>query len=424
MPKLLEHRGKLLLRNAGIATPEGRVVTTAGEARSTAEALGFPVAIKAQILAGKRGLGGGIAFANDASAAEAAARRLLGTSLYGWPITELLIETKSTIRSELYVAVISDTAARAPLMIVSTSGGVEIEEAAHAGAHTTVSAAVDMRRGAPVYWCLDLVRTLPLPEATLVALAAILARLYEVYRRHDCTLAEINPLAVTEGGLIALDARIAIDDDAVFRHPELDLERSQEVGDRSATALELAAAKIDENDHRGSAHFVQLDPDGSLAKAQGKISIGFDGIGTGVSMAVMDELVPLGFLPMNFCDTSGNPTGSKLYRITKAILAQPLIEGYVFASCLSSQQLDVTARGIIKAFKEIFAPHGGAPTIPCVFSFRGAWDDVALGLFHQHGLDAHPWVRVLGRDSTERELAQTFKELHERWRAARGVANA
>ena len=169
---------------------------------------------------------------------------------------------------------------------------------------------------------------------------------------------------------------------------------------------------------------MQIDPDGSLAKAQGKISIGFDGIGTGVSMAVMDELVPLGFLPMNFCDTSGNPTGSKLYRITKAILAQPLIEGYVFASCLSSQQLDVTARGIIKAFREIFAPHGGAPTIPCVFSFRGAWDDVALELFHRHGLDAHRWVRVLRRDSTERELAQTFKDLHERWRAARGMALA
>jgi succinyl-CoA synthetase beta subunit len=424
VPKLLEHRGKSLLRAAGITTPDGRVVTTAADARSTAEALGFPVALKAQILAGKRGLGGGIVFANDAAEAEAAAQRLFAAPLYGWPVTELLIETKSTIQSELYVAVVSDTAARAPLMIVSTSGGVAVEEAAQTGSGTTVSAAVDMRRGAPVYWCLDVVHSLPLPEATLVALARVLSKLYEVYRRNDCTIAEINPLAITERGLIALDARIAIDDDAVFRHPELELERSQEVGDRNATALELAASKIDENDHRGSAHFVQIDPDGSLAKAQGKISIGFDGIGTGVSMAVMDELVPLGFLPMNFCDTSGNPTGSKLYRITKAILAQPLIEGYVFASCLSSQQLDVTARGIIKAFKEIFAPHGGAPTIPCVFSFRGAWDDVALDLFRQHGLDAHPWVRVLGRDSTERELAQTFKDLHERWRAARPMVTA
>ena len=127
MPKLLEHRGKSLLRAAGITTPDGRVVTTAADARSTAEALGFPVALKAQILAGKRGLGGGIVFANDAAEAEAAAQRLFAAPLYGWPVTELLIETKSTIQSELYVAVVSDTAARAPLMIVATSGGVAVE---------------------------------------------------------------------------------------------------------------------------------------------------------------------------------------------------------------------------------------------------------------------------------------------------------
>jgi succinyl-CoA synthetase beta subunit len=419
MAKLPEHRGKALLREAGIPTPDGRLATTAGEARAAAEAIGGAVVLKAQILAGKRGLGGGVLFADDPGDAFDKATTLLGSTLYGHAVDELLVEAKCAFERELYVAVISDTAARAPLMIVSTNGGVGIEEAAASGIGETVSGAVDMRRGAPVYWCHELVGALPLPEPVLLQLARVLSKLYAVYERYDCTLAEINPLAVTERGLIALDARLALDDDALFRHPELNIERSQEVGDRLPTALEIAAAKIDENDHRGSAHFVQIDPDGSLAKEQGKISIGFDGIGTGVSMAVMDELVPLGFLPMNFCDTSGNPTASKLYRITKVILAQPLIEGYVFASCLSSQQLDVTARGLIKAFKEVFAPHGGAPTIPCVFSFRGAWDDDALELFRVHGLTAHPWVRVLGRDSTERDLAHAFKDLHEQWRAAR-----
>jgi len=419
MAKLAEHRGKALLREAGIPTPDGRLVTTAGEARAAAEAIGGAVVVKAQILAGKRGLGGGVLFAADPADAFDKATALLGSTLYGHAVDELLVEAKCAIERELYVAVISDTAARAPLMVVSTNGGVGIEEAAASGIGETVSAAVDMRRGAPVYWCHEVVGALPLPEPVLLQLARVLSKLYAVYERYDCTLAEINPLAVTERGLIALDARIALDDDALFRHPDLNIERSQEVGDRLPTALEIAAAKIDENDHRGSAHFVQIDPDGSLAKEQGKISIGFDGIGTGVSMAVMDELVPLGFLPMNFCDTSGNPTASKLYRITKVILAQPLIEGYVFASCLSSQQLDVTARGLIKAFKEVFAPHGGAPTIPCVFSFRGAWDDDALELFRVHGLTAHPWVRVLGRDSTERDLAHAFKDLHEKWRSER-----
>ena len=121
---------------------------------------------------------------------------------------------------------------------------------------------------------------------------------------------------------------------------------------------------------------------------------------------------------MNFCDTSGNPTASKLYRITKVILAQPMIEGYVFASCLSSQQLDNTARGIVKAFKEIFGMRG--PTIPCVFSFRGAWDETALAMFEEHGITSSPLVRLLGRDSTEHDIAVAFSELHQKWRAGVG----
>jgi len=136
---------------------------------------------------------------------------------------------------------------------------------------------------------------------------------------------------------------------------------------------------------------------------------------TGVSLTTLDELVPLGFLPKNFCDTSGNPTASKLYRITRVILAQPDIEGYVFISCLSSQQLDNTARGIVKAFKEVFP--GGQPNIPCVLCFRGAWDETALALFDEHGIADSPWVRLMGRDTTEREVASAFRDLHARWRS-------
>jgi succinyl-CoA synthetase beta subunit len=330
-------------------------------------------------------------------------------------VQKLLIEARATIERELYVGVFSDTAHCAPLMIVSAHGGVEIETAAGGGA--VISAPVDMLRGAPVYWCLDLLRDLDLPANVILDLARVMSRLYEVYRKYDCTLAEINPLALTPKGLVALDARLALDDEALFRHRELGIERSHEVGDRPPTRLELAAAKIDERDHRGSAHFVQIDPDGSLARAQGKVPIGFDGIGTGVSMAVMDELVPLGYLPTNFCDTSGNPTASKLYRITKIILAQPLIEGYVFASCLSSQQLDVTARGIIKAFKEIFRERDSRPAIPCVFSFRGAWDETAIALMHEHGIARAPFVRILGRDTNEHDLATAFHDVYREWRA-------
>jgi succinyl-CoA synthetase beta subunit len=412
--RLMEHQGKALLAASGIAVPRGALAGSVDEAAAIAADLSYPVALKAQIAAGKRGLAGGIRFAADEGALRAAAASLLASTIHGERVAMLRIERKAAIRRELYLAIVSDPAERAPVAVFSGTGGVDVEAAGPG----VIVRAIDIRRGVAFHWALDFLRGEELDGPTLVALARVLVQLYQVYRRHECTLAEINPLALTEEGLVALDARINLDDDALFRHPDLGIARVEEVGGRLPTRLEAIAAKIDEHDHRGSAHFVQIDPDGAIARAEGKIPIGFDGVGTGVSLTVMDELVPLGFLPMNFCDTSGNPSGAKLYRVTKVILSQPGIEGYVFACCLSSQQLDVTARGLIKAFKEIYGRGGTvAPNIPCVFSFRGAWDETAIALFERHGLSASPWIRVLGRDSTERTLAQEFAGLHRAWRA-------
>ena len=414
MARLLEHEGKRLLAEAGIAVPRGIVVASAAEARAAARTIGYPVAVKAQLAAGQRGRAGLVRFAAEEAALDAAAAALLGATHHGETVAALLVEQQVAIQRELYAGIVSDPAARGPVAIFSASGGVDVED----GAACAVSRPIDILRGVPFYWALDLVRGQGLDGRTAVAVARVIARLYAVYRGTECTLAEINPLAVTKQGLVALDARINLDDDALFRHEEIGIERTEEVGGRPPTAFERIAAKIDEHDHRGSAHFVQIDPGGAIAREDGKVPIGFDGVGTGVSLTVMDELVPLGFLPTNFCDTSGNPSASKLYRVTRVILAQPGIEGYVFACCLSSQQLDVTARGLIKAFKEIYGRNGAVePNIPCVFSFRGAWDETALQLFERHGLTAGKWVRVLGRDTTERTLAETFAALHRQWRA-------
>lgn len=408
MARLAEHQGKRLLAKAGIAVPQGALAASVDQAVSAAAALGYPVAVKAQVPSGGRGKAGGILFAADEPELRRHAALLLGRRFGNFAVSELLIEEKLPILSELYVGVVSDPARRAPAILFSKSGGIDVES--HAD---FVSATVDILRGVPAHVGIDLVRKSGLPSRLAAILGQVIAQLYKVYRENDCTLAEINPLAVTEKGVVALDARIEIDDDSVFRHPELGIERSLEVGDRLPTELERIAAKIDEHDHRGSTHFIQVDPDGSIARAQNMISIGFDGVGTGVSLATMDELVPLGFFPRNFCDTSGNPTGSKLYRITKVILAQEDIEGYVFVSCLSSQQLDNTARGLIKAFKEIYP--SGEPPFPCVFCFRGAWDEDSLAMFDEHGLTRSRWVKTLGRDATERDVARAFRDLHAVW---------
>jgi succinyl-CoA synthetase beta subunit len=418
MARLHEFEAKALFAEAGIPTPPGKIVASAVEASAAGDEIGYPVVLKAQVRAGGRGKAGGIRFADDRAAATAAAVALLGSSLHGHAVDRLLVERKLDIEREHYLGVFSNPAIRAPTLIFAEAGGVDVEEALARG-DGVATMDIDLIEGVRPYMTLDMLRKAGVKGATLMPLALIATRLFEVYRRYDCTIAEINPVALTERGAMAVDARISIDDDALFRHPELGLEASEEVGDRPPTAFERIAARIDAHDHRGSAHFVQIDPDGSLAAAEGKVSIGFDGVGTGVSLATMDELVPLGFLPMNFCDTSGNPTASKLYRITRVILSQPGIEGYVFVSCLSSQQLDNTARGIVKAFKELYRETGGQPNLPCVLCFRGAWDETALAMFEQHGIAKGRWVRLLGRDATERDVALAFRNLHAEWRCER-----
>ncbi|HEY4775250.1 MAG TPA: ATP-grasp domain-containing protein [Xanthobacteraceae bacterium] len=412
MAKLLEYEAKRLLQAAGIATPSGKPAASVREALAIAEEIGYPVALKAQVPAGGRGKAGGIAFAGDARELAERAGALFGHTIQRHAVRSLLVERRLAIEAEHYLAVLSNPAARAPTVIFARKGGIDVEDTARDDA---VSCDVDLTVGFRLHHALDLIRRAGISGRVLVALAQVAVRLFEVYRRNDCMLAEINPLAMTAQGPVAADARFDLDDDALFRHPDFTSEEAGDVGARTRTPLESIAARIDANDHRGSAHFIQIDPTGALAASEGRVSIGFDGVGTGVSLTTLDELVPLGFLPKNFCDTSGNPTASKLYRITRVILAQPDIEGYVFISCLSSQQLDNTARGIVKAFKEVFP--GGQPNIPCVLCFRGAWDETALALFDEHGIADSPWVRLMGRDTTEREVASAFRDLHARWRS-------
>jgi len=419
--KLLEYQGKELFRRFKIPTPPGKVVRCLDEALAAAAQIGYPVIVKAQVYAGKRGKGGGIRPASDEPELRDAVGRILGNQIYGLPVEVLLIEKQVEIEREIYVGITADPTLRSPVIIVSITGGVSIEEIAQEHPQTLIKLPVDILRGVYFFDALNMLRNVDdLSSAVKMGVAQVISGLYEVYRRYDCKLAEINPLAVTAEGVIALDARVDIDGDSVSRHPDLNLAQAEEAGDRRATLLEQVAGAIDHQDHRGTVHFVQIDPDLSYARANGKVPFGFDCVGAGASLTMMDELVPLGYYPVNFCDSSGNPVGSKLYRITKVIFSQPGIEGYVFVSCVSSQQLDNTARGIIKALKELYPETNGQPNIPTVLAFRGAWDEEAVQLLAEHGVSGGRWVRVLGRDSTEKDVAEAFRALHEEWRTAQG----
>jgi succinyl-CoA synthetase beta subunit len=421
--RLLEYQAKQILHRFGISVPHGQIVRSLSEARETAAEIGYPAMVKAQVRSGKRGKSGGVrAVANEAELA-AVVSDMMGDNILGLPVDALLVEQRLEITREVFVGVTADPSSRSPIMIFCADGGVGIEETARVDPQAVRALPIDVLRGVYPYDALNLVSTADsLTSRQKLDIAQLLCRLYDVYRSHDCKLVEINPLALTGEGLIALDARVDIDGDALERQTELDLDGAEEAGSRSSTLLEEIAAIIDERDHRGTVHFVQIDPDLSYAREHSLIPFGFDCVGAGASLTTMDELVPLGFYPVNFCDSSGNPVGSKLYRVTKLIFSQPGIQGYVFVSCVSSQQLDNTARGIIKALKELYPETKGQPNIPTVLCFRGAWDEDALGLLARHGISEGRWVRVLGRDATERDAAQAFCALHREWTSETGGA--
>ncbi len=413
MVKLYEHEGKEIFQKYGIDIPPGVLAFTPEKAKEKAVEIGLPVVIKAQIYSGKRGKSGGIIFAETENAVVEETRKLLGSKINGINVEKVLIEKKSEIKKEYYAAVLSNPNTRKPVVILSDAGGIDVEDS---GSEHVEHQDVDIMKGYHSYDARNLSKKLGFAGKELMAISAVLNKMYDIYRHHDCKLIEINPLALTERGFSALDSKIDIDDDSIYRQKDLNIDPGEDVGDREPTCLENAAGEIDNNDHRGSAHFVQIDPTFEYSKEINKVPIGFDGVGTGVSLVMMDELVPLGFYPVNFCDTSGNPTASKLYRVTRIIFEQKGIQGYVFISCISSQQLDNTARGIIKALKEIYPKTGGVPDVPCIFVFRGAWDQDAIKMFDEHGISDCEWVQVAGRDVTEKEAAILFSDLYHKWK--------
>ena len=421
--RLYEYQGKELFAKAGVPVPASRLAHNIQEVLEAAQSIGYPIVLKSQVLSGKRGKAGGIQFAENETEARQAADTLFKMEIGGQPVEIVLVEPKLEIEQELYMAISADPSLRKPIAIFCSDGGVDIEETAETNPEKIGTIPINILKGLRFYEALDLIQSNAeerFPATTARSLASAFVQLYQTYRQFDGSLVEVNPMVVTPSGVMAADARVDLDDDAVSRHPELGLDSVEDTGARPPTLLEIAAGKIDEHDHRGTAHFVQIDPDGSYVKEMDMIPIGFDCVGTGTSLTTMDELIPLGYYPVNFCDSSGNPTGSKLYRVTKIILSQPHIQGYLFVSCISSQQLDHTARGIIAALKELYPETDGKPNIPMVFAFRGSWDDVAIDLFRQHGISDSPWVRMLGRDTIEKDAALAFDEAYKVWKETTG----
>jgi len=400
--RLYEYQGKKILREAGICVPEGEVVSTPEEARDVAERLGRPVVLKIQVwVTGRAGLGG-IEFADSPQEAEEKARKLLGKKIKNYEVEKVLVEEKLAIRSEYFAGLVIDDAQKSPLMIFSSVGGTGIEEIAQAHPEKVAQIPVDIFKGLRDYEARNLLRRTGISGKLLLKISDALTKLYKVARQYDARSAEINPMVLTENGEVyATDCHIAIDDYAVFRHPELGIEIAREF-DRPPSELEKIAYRVEEKDHRGTFYFLQMT-DEILKEDR---CIGFNGAGGGGSMMSMDAVLNMGFQLANYCDTSGNPSASKVYRAAKIILSQPNIKGYFASgSGVASQEQYHSARGLVKAFYE------EKLDIPGVIRLGGNYEEKAIEILAAYLKDIPSEVEGYGRDDSPEFCARRMKEL-------------
>src|SRR5256714_2856127 len=218
---LLEYQGKQLFRKHGVSTPDGRPATTAQEAVEAAEELGYPVVVKAQVLIGGRGKAGGIKVAGDRSEVEAHAGAILGMDIRGLTVHELYVERASEIAEEYYAAILLDRTAKKPMAMLSRMGGMDVEEIAATDPNAIVRIHVDPLLGFSDFHARRLAFEAGIAEDVIRPVGALLAHLYDTFVREDAMLVEVNPLLVTaDRNVVALDAKVTVDGNALFRHPE------------------------------------------------------------------------------------------------------------------------------------------------------------------------------------------------------------
>ena len=414
MPKLLEYKGKRLLRECGILVPEGDIAATPREAREIVDKLLKPVAIKSQIETTGRFKAGGIKFADNADEAEKATEELLGKEIKGLKVEKVLVEEKLAIDREFYAGVIVNDSYRAkgPVLMFSTQGGVDIEEVAAKFPEKVVNMNVNILDGLSVKEVRELISKLDVPERLVEPLSKVVCGLYEVFRKYSARSAEINPLVLTQDGRICpADCRIVIDEASVFRHPELEIDYPRDIG-REPTELERIAWRVEEEDYRGIGYFVQMATDFQ----PGEGYVGFHGLGGGGAMLGADALMRQGLKLADYADTSGNPTASKVYRVVKLIFSQPNIDGYVMIGAgIANQEQWHHAHALVRALREELA---NRPNFPVILLLAGNKEAESLEILREGLKDLPTKVELYGREYVYNVdyIAERMKKLVEEYR--------
>jgi succinyl-CoA synthetase beta subunit len=400
--RLYEYQAKELLKKEGIDVPKGAVAGSGEEAASIADDLSCQLAIKAQVWTTDRASLGGIAFAGGKDEAREKAELILKKEFKGVAAQKVLVEEKLDIDREFYAGIIIDDTARRPVVLFSSVGGTGIEEIARRFPDKLAREEVVISDGFPEYRARELVRKTGISGPLVLKLGKLISSLYKVARKYEARAVEVNPLVLTgDGRLVAADCRITIDDYAVFRHPELGIDIAREFS-RPASELERIAYKVEEGDYRGTFYFIQL----AERFKRGDGYIGFHGAGGGGSMMSMDAVLREGFKLANFCDTSGNPPASKVYRAARIILAQGDIDGYFASgSGVASQEQFHSARGLVKAFREEWL------SVPAVIRLGGNAEEKAMDILAKYTGDLPATIEGYGRDDTPEFCAKRLTEL-------------
>ena len=334
---LYEYQGKELFARHGIPVSEGRLATSPEEARAAAEALGGEVVVKAQVLTGGRGKAGGIKLAADPDEAEARAREILGLDIRGHVVRRLWVERASAIGKEYYLSLTFDRGAKQPLFMFTTQGGVDIEEVAAESPEALVRLHVDPLEGFHPWQARRLVYGAGVEDAgEQKQIAAIVGRLYEAFVACDAMLCEINPLIVTpEGEVRALDSKFTVDENALYRHPEIAEMRDVDAAD----PLEALAREK-------QVTYVKLDGE-----------VGVLGNGAGLTMSTVDVVTFAGGRPANFCDLGGGGDAEGVVDALEVITRDPQVKSIFFNIFGGITRCDEVARGILQALEQIELPH-------------------------------------------------------------------
>jgi len=367
-----EYAAKPLLAAAGIAVPRGGAATTADEAAGIAAGLG-PVVVKAQVPTGKRGKAGGIKPADNADEVRTVAGQILGMEIAGHRVERVLIEERAAIARELYAAVLNDAASKSPMVLFSTMGGMDIEEAAETHPDQVRRQAVDIRDGFDAAAAAAMLEGLDLGGAA-DGVAEALAKLYAAYCANDAELLEINPLVVVEDGtLVALDCKFTLDDSAVKRQQEIaPLGTPEKLTGREKEAEELGLK------------YIELDG-----------NVGVLANGAGLTMTTMDVVRHHGGKPANFLEIGGEAY-TKGKAALELLLSNPSVKSLVINFCGAFARTDVMAGGIVDAWEEI------EPTLPVFFAVHGTGEDEARALLEERlGIVPYPTMDEACRAAVE-----------------------